>query len=199
MCWWPTPGLDVFTVKELAAAAKAKPGTIAYGSWGVGSMAQMNMEVLSRTLGITLLHVPYKGASGAVQAAVAGDVGVTIATAPSALGFIKDGRLRALAVGSPRRLPLLPDVPTMAEAGFPGDVLAPTFFALEVPAATPPAIVAKLHDAMQAALASPEVIEKLAANGLVPSTATSAGTAATVKQDMERFGALTKAIGIVPE
>ncbi len=193
------PSLNVKTVAELAAASKAKPGTINYASFGIGSMPQMNLEALNRKLGIDLVHVPYKGAGPASQAVVAGEVGVTIASVPAVQGFIKDGRLRALAVGSDKRFAVLPDVPTMKEAGVDGDILVPTFFALLAPAGTPPAIVAKLNAEMKKALADPALAERLTAAGLVVNGSSPEVMANTVRQDNARFGALVKAIGIKPE
>lgn len=193
------PSLNVKTVAELAAASKAKPGTINYASFGIGSMPQMNLEALNRKLGIDLVHVPYKGAGPASQAVVAGEVGVTIASVPAVQGFIKDGRLRALAVGSDKRFAVLPDVPTMKEAGVDGDILVPTFFALLAPAGTPPAIVARLNAEMKKALADPALAERLTAAGLVVNGSSPEVMANTVRQDNARFGALVKAIGIKPE
>jgi tripartite-type tricarboxylate transporter receptor subunit TctC len=193
------PSLNVKTLAELVALAKAKPGTINYASFGIGSMPQMNLEALNRKMGIDMVHVPYKGAGPASQAVVAGEVGVTISSVPAVQGFIKDGRLRALAVGSDKRFALLPDVPTMAEAGADSDILVPTYFALAAPAGTPPAIVAKLNAEMRKALADPAVAEKFATAGLVVNGSTPEAMTNLVKQDVPRFGALVKAIGIKPE
>src|SRR5262249_10394289 len=122
------PKLDVKSVAELVALAKAKPGTLNYSSFGIGSMAQLNLEAFNQRMGTDVLPGPSKGASPAAQAAVAGEVAVTIAAVPAVQGFINDGRLRALAVGSDRRFAVLPDVPTMKEAGAPNDLLVPTYF-----------------------------------------------------------------------
>ncbi|MFO1316569.1 MAG: tripartite tricarboxylate transporter substrate binding protein [Burkholderiales bacterium] len=193
------PSLNVKTLAELTALAKSKPGTINYASFGIGSMPQMNLEALNRKVGIDLVHVPYKGAGPASQAVVAGEVGVTISSVPAVQGFIKDGRLRALAVGSDKRFPVLPDVPTMAEAGVDGDILVPTFFGMAAPAGTPPAIVAKLNAEMRKALADPPVAERLTAAGLVVNGSSPEVMTNTVRMDNARFGALVKAIGIKPE
>jgi tripartite-type tricarboxylate transporter receptor subunit TctC len=193
------PKLGVSSVKELVALSRSKPGTLTYASYGVGSMAQLNLEAFNQKMGTDMLHVPYKGAGPAAQAAVAGEVGVTIATVPAVQGFIKDGRLRALAVGSDRRFAVLPDVPTMAEAGASADILVPTYFALLAPAGTPPAIVARLNAEMKKALADPQVVERLASAGLVPNGGSPDQMAASVKSDLPRFQALVKSIGIKPE
>jgi tripartite-type tricarboxylate transporter receptor subunit TctC len=193
------PKLNVKTVQELVALSKSKPGTINYSSFGIGSMAQLNLEAFNHKMGTDMLHVPYKGASPAAQAVVAGDVGVTIAAVPAVQAFIKDGRLRALAVGSDKRFAVLPDVPTMTEAGAGNDILLPTYFALLAPANTPAAVVAKLNAELKKALADPAVADRLAGAGLVPVGSTPEAMAASVKQDLPRFAALVKQIGIKPE
>ncbi len=193
------PKLGVSTVKELVELSKTKPGTLSYASFGIGSMAQLNLENFNQKMGTDMLHVPYKGAGPAAQAAVAGEVGVTVATVPAVQGFIKDGRLRALAVGGDKRMAVLPDVPTTAEAGAGADVLVPTYFALLAPAGTPPAIVAKLNADLKKALADPQVAERLAASGLVINGGTPEQMAASIRSDLPRFQALVKSIGIKPE
>ena len=193
------PKLNVSTVQELVALSKAKPGTINYASYGIGSMPQLDLEAFNQKMGTDMLHVPYKGASPAAQAAVAGDVGVTIAKVPAVQGFIKDGRLRALAVGADKRFPVLPDVPTMTEAGAGDDILVPTYFAILAPANTPAPIVARLNAELRKALADPAVAETLAAAGLVPVGSTSEAMEASIRKDVPRFAALVKKIGIKPE
>ena len=193
------PKLGVSTLAELVALAKAKPGTLNYSSFGVGSMAQLNLEALNQKMGIDLVHVPYKGASPAAQAVVAGEVAVSISTVPAVQGFIKDGRLRALAVGADKRMASLPNVPTMTEAGATNDILAPVYFALLAPAGTPPAVVAKLNAEMKKALADPAVAERLAGVGLVGTGSSPEAMAASIQADLPRFSALVKSIGIKPE
>jgi tripartite-type tricarboxylate transporter receptor subunit TctC len=193
------PKLNVKTVQELVALAKSRPGTINYSSFGIGSMAQLNLEAFNQRMGTDMLHVPYKGAAPAAQAVVAGEVGVTIAAVPAVQGFIKDGRLRALAVGSDKRFAVLPDVPTMTEAGAGNDILLPTYFALLAPANTPAPIVARLNAELKKALADPAVAERLSSAGLVPVGGTPEEMAASIKQDLPRFAELVKKIGIKPE
>jgi tripartite-type tricarboxylate transporter receptor subunit TctC len=191
--------LPVQSLGELIAFARSKPGALRYGSYGVGSMAQLNIEALARAAGITLQHIPYKGAPPAVQAVVTGEVDLTIASPPSLLGFIKEGRLRALAVGSDTRLALLPDVPTMKEAGLASQPLIPTYFALSAPAGTPPAIVARLNEELRRALRSPDVADKLRASGLVPDGGSPAAMTHIVAEDVKHFAVLVKEVGIRPE
>ena len=193
------PALGARTVGELAAAAKAKPRGIHYGSFGIGSMPQLNVEALNQRMGIDLQHVPYKGAGPAVQAVVAGEVEVALASAPSILGFVRDGRLRAVAVGADTRLALLPDVPTLAEAGVAGDVLIPTWFAFAAPAGTPPGIVARLNEEMKRALAAPEVARKLEAAGLTPVGGSPDAMTRTVSDDIARFAGIAQSIGLKAE
>jgi tripartite-type tricarboxylate transporter receptor subunit TctC len=193
------PRLPVKTLAELTGLAKASPGRINYASFGVASMAHLNLEALKARLGIGLTHVPYKGAGPAVQGVVAGDAGVTIASPAAVLGFVRDGRLRALAIGARKRSPLLPDVPTLAEAGGGEDTLASTYFAFALPAGTPRPVVERLHQEMKRALAMPDLAERLNAAGLEPSGATGEELAELVRQDIPRFRKLIQEIGIQPE
>lgn len=193
------PRLAVKSLGELAQLAKAKPGAINYASFGIASMAQLNIEALKARLGIDLTHVPYKGAGPAVQAVVAGEAGVTITSPPAVLGFVRDGRLRALAIGAQRRSALLPDVPTLAEAGVDDDTLVPTYFAFALPAGTPRPIGQRLHDAMKQALAAPGVAERLGGVGLEPTGGTGEALRELVRRDIPRFRKIIQDIGIQPE
>jgi tripartite-type tricarboxylate transporter receptor subunit TctC len=191
--------LPAKTLNEFIGLAKARPGALNYASYGIASMAQLNIEALKAKLGIDLTHVPYKGAGPAVQAVVAGEAALTIASPPGVLGFVRDGRLRALAIDAKGRSPLLPDAPTLAEAGGTADTLVPVYFAFALPAKTPRAIVARMHDAMHAAVASPDVAERLAAAGLEPAGGTGAEVLALVKRDIPRFRKIIQDVGIQPE
>lgn len=193
------PSVPASSLSELVALAKSKPGSLAYGSIGIGSVAHLNFEALKRQLGLDLTHVPYKGAGPAIQAAVGGEIGLTLSAIPGAIGFIRSGRLRALAVGSKARHPELPDVPTLAEAGVGGDVFQPTFFGLAAPAGTPGSAIEKLNTEMRRAIAAPEVVAKLAASGLTPVGGSQQEMAAVIAKDIAHFGALVKEIGIKPE
>jgi len=193
------PKLPAKSLAELAQLARARPGGINYASFGVASMAQLNIEALKARLGIDLTHVPYKGAGPAVQGVVAGEAGVTIASPAAVLGFVRDGRLRALAIGAPTRSPLLPEVPTLAEAGGHEDTLVPTYFAFALPAGTPRPIVDRLHEAMKRALAAPEVAARLAAAGLEPTGGTGAALRDLVQGDIPRFRKIIQDVGIQPE
>jgi len=193
------PRLPVKTLADFIAYAKARPGKLNYGSYGIASMAHLNLEAFKARLGVDLVHVPYKGAGPAVQAVVAGEAAVTISSPAAVLGFVREGRLRALAIGAPQRSALLPDVPTLREAGVEADVLASTYFALAAPARTPPSVVARVHDEMKHALAAPDVAERLNNAGLVPTGSTGDELLALVKRDIPRFRQLIAEIGIQPE
>jgi tripartite-type tricarboxylate transporter receptor subunit TctC len=192
-------GLPAQTFQEFVALAKSKPGSINYASFGIGSMPQLNMEQLNQRMGIRLVHVPYKGGGPAVQAAVSGEVGAALVTAPSILGHLKQGRLRALAIGAPQRSALLPEVPTMKEAGGGDDTFVPTYFGFAAPAGTPPAVVGRLSAEVKRAVNAPDVAPKLAASGLDAWGSTPDEMARTVKEDVARFATLVKAAGVQPE
>jgi tripartite-type tricarboxylate transporter receptor subunit TctC len=189
----------VASVSDLVAEARAHPGVLNYASFGNGSMPQLNMEAFSRNARVQLQHVPYKGAAQAVNAVVAGEVDVALVSPPSALAFLREGRVRALAVGAPRRVALMPDVPTMAEAGAAADVLLPTWFGLAAPAGTPPDVIARLNAELKRALAPAETVERLAAAGLLPVGGSADAMATSVRQDVARFADIVRAIGLKPE
>ncbi|MFT3800739.1 MAG: tripartite tricarboxylate transporter substrate binding protein [Burkholderiaceae bacterium] len=156
---------DVRTVADLVALAKAHPGQITYGSGGVGNLAQLGFELINNQAGIRTAHVPYKGGAAAQTGLLGGEIDVMLDTPPT-IAHVKSGRLRALAVTIPRRLPELPDVPTMIESGFPGfDV--PFWLGALMPASTPPAIVQALYDAMKPVRDDANAMRQLGLQGTV--------------------------------
>lgn len=149
------------SIAELIAAAKKEPGKINYSSVGVGSYPHLDMERLMKAAGIELTHVPYKGGAGqAIPAMIGGEVQVGFLNLASTLPHVKSGRLKVLAVTTAERLPELPNVPTMAEQGFPG-IGTNAWQGMFAPAATPRAVIDKLYSALAAALTRPETKESL--------------------------------------
>jgi tripartite-type tricarboxylate transporter receptor subunit TctC len=153
------------TTADLIAAAKANPGKINYGSGGNGSPQHVAMEVFAKTAGISLTHVPYKGATQAALDVASGQVSVAFQGLATVTSLIRSGKLRLLAVTTRNRLPQFPDVPTVSESGLPGFEFN-SWFALVAPAHTPKPIVARLNDEVLKALANPDVREQLNAQGL---------------------------------
>ncbi len=193
------PSAPFKTVAELKALAKAKPGSISYGSLGIGSMGHINVEAMKQSLGIDLLHVPYKGAGPALQATVSGEVPLTLAAYTGALPLVREGRLRALAVGSQKRAAQFPDVPTIGEAGGAADCLLPTSWGFAAPAGTPKAVVDRINAELRRVLVLPDVVEKIVQAGLEPSLGSAEELAAEMNDDVQRFAKLVKSIGIAPQ
>jgi tripartite-type tricarboxylate transporter receptor subunit TctC len=158
------PGLGINSIRELIAAAKKTPGRLNYATSGNGSAPHLAGVLFTRLAGIDMVHVPFKGGGPAVQSVLAGDTQVTFATPPSALPLVQAGRLRALAVSSRLRTPLVPDLPGMEEAGLPEYNMA-FWYGFFVPAGTRPEIVKKLFEATISALQQPEVKQALAREG----------------------------------
>lgn len=158
-------------VKELIAAAKAKPGTIAFGTPGAGSSQHLSGEKFRLDAGVDLIHVPYKGSGPSVQDLIAGQIPMSFDTALTALPFINSGKIRALAVTTAKRAKVLPDVPTLAESGLKGFDVA-SWQAIFAPAGTPPAIVKRLNDELTKIVAQTEVAARLYTMGVenVPMT-----------------------------
>jgi len=155
------------SLKDLVVRAKAKPGQLSYSSGGNGSAAHISFEYFKLRAGIFMAHIPYRGTAPSVTDLISGQVDATFTGSPAVLPHIRSGRLRALAVSSPQRIAALPEVPTVAESGYPG-FEADQWYGLVAPAGTPPAVVARLNAEINKALALPEVAQQLAAEGAVP-------------------------------
>jgi len=177
------PSVPARTLQELVDLAKKEPGKLNYASPGSGSVPHVGMELFKQQAGIDVMHVPYKGAGPMMQDVIAGQVQMTVATPPSLLGFVQAGRVRALAVAAKTRHPLLPDVPTTAEAGYPSFVLE-AWVALFAPAGTPRPVIEKLTAAAAEALKAPEVVERARATGMAIRFMPPAELDATVKADL---------------
>jgi tripartite-type tricarboxylate transporter receptor subunit TctC len=178
------PSIPVHTLKELVDLAKKEPGKLNYASPGSGSVPHVGMELFKQQTGIDVMHVPYKGAGPMMQDVIAGQVQMTVATPPSLLGFVQAGRVRALAVAAKTRHPLLPDVPTTVEAGYPSFQLE-AWVALFAPSGTPRAVIDRLTSATQQALKAPEVVERARATGMAIRFMPPAELDATVKADLD--------------
>jgi tripartite-type tricarboxylate transporter receptor subunit TctC len=181
------------SMAELVADAKKQPGKLSYSSSGAGGSQHLAGELLQQKAGIKLIHVPYKGASPALNDLLGGQIQMGFMTSLSSVPYFKSGKLRALAVASPQRLPQLPDVPTMAEAGLPG-VEMNSWSGLLAPAKTPPEIIAKLNREAVKALQSPDVHDKLVSQGAMVVAGTPQEFAAYLKHEYENYGKLIESI-----
>jgi tripartite-type tricarboxylate transporter receptor subunit TctC len=185
------PGLGVNTVKELIALAKAKPGTLNFGSAGNGAPSHLAGEMFKGAAGVTMTHVPYKGAGPAVNDLLAGQIQVMFAPMVAVLPQVKAGRLKALAVTSAKRSQAVPELPTLAESGLDGFAIV-SWFGFFVPVATPQAVVDRLHAETLKALKNPETIERFAKEGAVPEGSTPAEFLVYVQQEYARYAKVVK-------
>ena len=185
------PSLPVKSVKELIAMLKARPGQLTFSSGGVGGSTHLAGELFKLLSQVDLVHAPYKGGSPAVTDLVAGQVSMTFGNLTTVLPFARAGRLRALAVTSAKRSPVLPEMPTMAEAGVPGFEAA-TWNGLIAPAAVPAEIVGKLNADIVRVLNMPDVREKLAANALEPIGDSPAAFQAFINAEIARWAKVVK-------
>ena len=189
------PKVPVHSVAELVKLARSKPGKLTYSSAGVGTTFHFSGEMFKDATGTFILHVPYRGGGPALLDALAGQVDMSFPTLSAALPHIKAGNLRALAVTDVRRSALLPDVPTLQEAGV-KDFQFTQWLALLAPAKTPPAVVNRLNGALKAALNSPEVKEKFKAQAFEAFITTPEETGKFLAAEVQRFSRLIKAKGI---
>jgi tripartite-type tricarboxylate transporter receptor subunit TctC len=182
------------TIPELIALARRDPGKLSYASAGVGSGIHLGAELFATMAGVKLTHIPYKGSSPALTDLVGGHVAIYFSSLPPAIALIREGRVRALAVTGPARSPLLPDLPTVAEAALPGyeSVL---HYGIVAPAGTPRPIVDKLNAAMQAALGEPDVRERIVADGAEPLPGTPEHYAADIDREETKWSKVVKVSG----
>ncbi len=185
-------------LKQFVERAKAMPGQLSYSSGGNGSAAHITFEYLKLTTKTFLLHIPYRGTAPSVTDLIAGQVDATFTGTPAVLPHIKSGRLRALAVSSAQRLAALPDVPTVAESGYPG-FEADQWYGIVAPTGTPAATVARLNAEINKALALPELAQQLAIEGAVPSPTTPAAFADLIQREIPRWAAVVKAGNVRPD
>jgi tripartite-type tricarboxylate transporter receptor subunit TctC len=186
------------TLAEMIAAAKAEPKSLTYGSPGVGTPHHLSMALVETTAGIELLHVPYKGTAGAVQDLLGGQIGYMFLPVHVSAQHIRAGKLKAIAAGSPQRLPQLPDVPTLAESGLKG-VDVDMWYGFFLPKDTPADVVARLNREVAAILNTPEAKAAFEAQGLIPATSTSAELGAIVVRDSTRWADVVAKRGISAE
>ena len=191
------PSLPVRSVRELIALAKKQPGALNYASSGVGTSSYQSAELFLRLAGIKLAHVPYKGAGASMNAVVAGEVPVIFSGASNVLPLVESKRLRALAVTSPKRMPMIPDVPAVAETVSGYEVQ--NFFGIIVPAKTPRPIVDKLRGEIVRVIGLPDVRDRLLALGFVPGGNTPEEFTAYVQSEMTKWEKVFKELGIKPE
>jgi tripartite-type tricarboxylate transporter receptor subunit TctC len=186
------------TFRAFIEAARAAPGRLAYSSGGNGSAAHITFEYLKLRARIFMLHIPYRGAAPAVTDVIAGQVQAIFTGAPALLPHVRSGRLRALAVSSTQRLPQLPDVPTVAEAGYPG-FEADQWYGLMAPAGTPAALIVKLNAEVNKALALPEVVQQLSVEGAVPTPSTPQAFGELIRRELPRWAEVVKAGQVKPD
>ena len=187
------------SVKDLIDAARAKPGTLSYASGGIGTPHQLGAELFKSMTGIDLIHVPYKGSAPAVVALLSNEVAVSISAINSMLPHIRSGKLRALAVATANRTPLLPDVPTIAEAASLPGYEIDIWYGVLAPAGTPRPIVDRLNAEINKIMRDPQVMEKLVPQGLEPVGSTPERLAATIKSDLVKYKKIAKDAKITPE
>ncbi|WP_431283374.1 Bug family tripartite tricarboxylate transporter substrate binding protein [Humitalea sp. 24SJ18S-53] len=191
-----SPTLAPRSVAELVAMARAQPGRLNFASPGIGSPSHLATERFGRNLNLTLTHVPYRGGAPAVQDLVAGVADAMFIDYASGAPHFEAGRLRPLAATAPTRMSLLPDLQTLAEAGFPGNDIY-SWQGVMAPAGTPDAIVARLGAAIRAAVNDPAVADRLRAIGLTPLPGDSASFAALIQSETAIWGTLIRELGLV--
>lgn len=186
-----SPNFSGATLKDAVKEAKARPGKVSYSSSGSGTIIHLAGEYFASVAGVDLLHVPYKGSAPAVTALLGGEVDLAFDTLTVLAPQIKGGKVKGLAIAARERSPLLPQVPTVAEAGF-GDFDVPSWFGLVAPAGTPKEVVNRLNAEVLAIARQPATREKLAAQGLEPWPSSPAQFAERIKADYARYGQVVK-------
>jgi tripartite-type tricarboxylate transporter receptor subunit TctC len=192
------PDFPAKTVQELIAYAKAHPGALNYASQGIGTTSHLAAALFEKITKVQLTHVPYKGTAPALNDIIASHVDLMFTELATSLPLHRAGRARILAVAVDQRIPLIPDIPTLAEAGVPG-CTSDTWQGLFAPPKTPAAIVAKLNDAANKAMKDPELLARFAQLNLRPGSGTPAELVAFMKQETTKWGGVIRAAGIKPQ
>jgi tripartite-type tricarboxylate transporter receptor subunit TctC len=183
--------------REFIARARGNPGKLTYSSGGNGSAAHITFESLKLATQIFMLHIPYRGTAPSVTDLISGQVDATFTGSPAVLPHVRAGRLRALAVSSPRRIPALPDVPTVAESGYPG-FEADQWYGVVAPAGLPAPLVARLNAEINKALALPDVAQQLAVEGAEPMPGTPEAFGQLIAREIPRWAQVAKAGNVKP-
>ena len=192
------PSVPARSVKELVALAKARAGRLNHGSGGTGSPAHLAMELFKYMTGTKMTHVPFKGVGPSITALVAGEIDVSFASPSATQAFIRSGRLRALAISTPKRSPALPEIPTVAEAGVPGYQVT-SWYGFFGPAGMPADTVNKIHADVMRVLALPDVRERITAEGGEPGNLTVAQFATFIRTESAQWAKVIRAAGIKGE
>jgi tripartite-type tricarboxylate transporter receptor subunit TctC len=192
------PSLQVNTFEEFLKLVKANPGKYSYGSSGIGSVHHLTMEMMKAGLGLDLVHVPYKGTGQSIPALVSGDVAAVFSAMPSISGFVRDGRLKLIAVNTATRSSLAPQIPAVAEYGLPGFEYSP-HIGFSGPPGMPPALVQRISKDIAEVVKSQAMTERMTALGIDAVGGTPEEYAAQHSADRERYGRAVKTAGIKPE
>ncbi|PXW99525.1 tripartite-type tricarboxylate transporter receptor subunit TctC [Sphaerotilus hippei] len=190
--------LPVSNLKELLAHARSKPGKLTYGSAGGGSTLHMSAELFKAVGGLAMLHIPYRGGGQALTDTLAGQVDMSFPVLSAAAGHVQAGKVRALGVTGSKRSPLMPDVPTIAEAGLPGYAFE-TWFMVFAPAQVPKPVLDKLNSSLNAVLQSPAIKERMAREGFDATSSTPAQARVRLESEMPRWARLVKERGITAD
>ncbi|MBI3068773.1 MAG: tripartite tricarboxylate transporter substrate binding protein [Betaproteobacteria bacterium] len=189
------PSVQVNSVKELLALAKSEPGKLNYASPGTGSIGHMTMELFKKVTGANIVHIPYKGSGAAVRETVGGQVQLMFSAPGAVIGHIRVGRLKALAVGSPRRTPGLDDIPTFTELGYP-EVVAANWYGVLTTAGTPAAVINQINREIVRIVRLPEIKEMFFKRGYETMSATPEEAAKYVKDEFAKWGEVVKVSGV---
>jgi tripartite-type tricarboxylate transporter receptor subunit TctC len=192
------PSLPARSIAELIALARARPGQLNYASGGSGSTLHLTAELFKSMTGVAITHVPYKGTGPALIAVISGETEVVMPPLAGTLAYVESGRLRALAVTSASRLKMLPQLPTVAEAGVPG-FESGQWYGVFVPAATSPDIVIRLQTDIARVVRLPDVVEQITQQGSIATGETPEQFAAHVRQEIAKWAKVVKVSGAHPE
>ncbi len=192
------PSVAARSVGELIARAKAQPGKLTFASTGGGNSVQLAAELFAEMAQLKLTQVPYKGNAPALTDLLGGHVDIMFSPLPAAIGLVKDGKVRALAVTGIRRSPLFPELPTVAEAGLPG-YDCELHYGIVAPAGVPPAVVGRLNVALRAALRSPDVARRLSTDGAEVLSSTPEAHAADIAAEQAKWGPIVRKAGVTAE